>query len=70
MRFRRDNNFTSNDEEWVVKESRHERSDQEEEEFHKKALVCQKAAEELANRFNDEASALGLTGLPKVRLCM
>jgi Mg-chelatase subunit ChlD len=66
MRFARDNNFTTSDEEWVVKESRHERSDLEEEEFHKKALVTQKAAEELANKFNEEAVALGLAGLPKV----
>ena len=50
----------------VVKESRHERSDGEEYEFHKKALVTQRAAEELANRFNEEARDLGLVGLPKV----
>lgn len=66
MRFANHNRFTSCDEEWVVKESRHERSDYEEEDFHKKALVCQKAATELANKFNEEAVALGLTGLPKV----
>ena len=66
MRFLRDNNFTSSDEEWVVKESRHERSEEAEYEFHTKALVTQRAAEELANRFNDEVAELGLTGLPKV----
>ena len=66
MRFASDNKFTRRDEKWVVKESRHERSDGEEYEFHKKALVTQRAAEELANRFNDEASELGLAGLPKV----
>lgn len=66
MRFAKHNRFTSCDEEWVVKESRHERSEAEEEEFHKKALVCQKAAAELAKKFNEEAEALSLINLPKV----
>ena len=66
MRFARDNNFTSSDEEWVVKESRHERDELQEHEFHKKALVTQRTAEELAQRFNEEAVSLGLVGLPKV----
>ena len=66
MRFLRDNKFTSADEEWVVKESRHERSEEAEQEFHTKALVTQKAAAELAKCFNEEALALGLEGLPKV----
>ena len=42
------------------------RNDVEEEAFHKKALVTQKAAEELANRFNHEAAELGIQHLPKV----
>jgi hypothetical protein len=47
-------------------ESRHSRTTEEEDHFHRKALVTQKAAEELANRFNQEAESLGLAGLPKV----
>lgn len=42
------------------------RTDDEEEEFHKKALVTQKTAEELAKRFNHEAEELGIQNLPKV----
>lgn len=42
------------------------RTDDEEEEFHKKALVTQKAAAELADRFNHEAAELGIQNLPKV----
>jgi hypothetical protein len=66
MRFVRDNNFTTAAEEWVVKESRHERDEREDFDFHKKALVTQQAAEELANRFNAEAEQLGLINLPTV----
>ena len=51
----------------MVKESRHTRTVEEELFFHRKGLVTQKAAEELANRFNAEAEGLGLVGLPKVR---
>lgn len=58
--------FTSRDEEWVVKESRHIRTADEELYFHRKALVTQKTAEELANRFNAEVEGLGVRGLPKV----
>ena len=61
-----DNKFTRKDEEWVVKEGRHERTETEEEEFHRKALVTQSAAKELATKFNQEAEELGLTGMPKV----
>ena len=66
MRFVRDNNFTTSAEEWVVKESRHEREEAEEDEFHRKALVTQSAAKELANKFNEQAEELGLVGMPKV----
>ena len=66
MRFVRDNAFTESSEEWVVKESMHERSEAEELEFHRKSLGTQQAATELANRFNEEAEMLGLDGLPKV----
>ena len=66
MRFLASTRFTTPDEEWVVKESRHTRTHEEEVYFHRKALVTQKAAEELANRFNAEAEGLGLVGLPKV----
>jgi hypothetical protein len=50
----------------IAQESRHSRTTEEEDHFHRKALVTQKAAEELANRFNQEAESLGLAGLPKV----
>ena len=67
MHFLAPTRFTTPDEEWVVKESRHTRTPEEEIYFHRKGLVTQKAAEELANRFNAEAEGLGLSGLPKVR---
>ena len=67
MRFLRDNNFTNADEEWVVKESRRERTEDEEEEFHRTALVTQHAARELANKFNEEVEELG--GGPGSALC-
>ena len=50
MRFCHDNKFTTKDEEWVVKEGRHERSEAEEEAFHRRALVTQSAAKELATK--------------------
>eukprot|EP00966_Prymnesium_polylepis_P305829 7067369-Prymnesium_polylepis.2 len=59
MRFKNDNKFTRSDEEWVVKEGRHERTEAEEEEFHRKALVAQSAAKVLSTKFNQEAEALG-----------
>ena len=49
-----------------MKESRRERTEDEEEEFHRTALVTQHAARELANKFNEEVEELGLRGLPKV----
>ena len=66
MRFLTPTRFTTVDEEWVVKESRHTRTEEDELYFHRKGLVTQKAAEELANRFNQEVEGLGLQGLPKV----
>ena len=42
------------------------RTDDEEEEFHKKSLVTQNVAKELAKKFNEEAEALGIQNLPKV----
>ena len=48
-------------------ESQIHRFEHEDYEFHRKALVTQRAAEELAHRFNDEAAELGLAGLPKAR---
>ena len=59
--------FTERDEEWVVKESRHEfKRAEDERDFHQKALITQKAAEDLAKEFNQQAKELGLTGLPEV----
>ena len=66
MRFARDNKFTTADEEWVVKESRRERSDEEDKEFHRTSLITQNAAITLATKFNEEVEELGLRGLPKV----
>ena len=60
------NSFTTEDEEWVVKESRHERAEHEDDDFHRKALVTQHAAHMLAKRFNDDAEALEIDGLPSV----
>lgn len=48
MRFKADNKFTTADEEWVVKESRHERNMDEDYEFHCRSLVTQRAAEEVS----------------------
>ena len=42
------------------------RTEEEEEEFHKKSLVTQNVAKELADAFNKEADALGIQNLPKV----
>lgn len=60
--------FTEPDEEWVIKESRFSdwSSRETEYEFHRKALITQKAAEALATKFNEEAAKRGLVNLPKV----
>ena len=51
----------------MVKESRHEfKRAEDERDFHQKALITQKAAEDLAKEFNQQAKELGLTGLPEV----
>ena len=75
MRFVTPTGFTTPDEEWVIKERRWNKKGEEsnfsliernDEEFHRKALVTQHAAAELAERFNADASDLGIVGLPKV----
>ena len=50
----------------VVKESRHERLEAEDDDFHRRALVTQHAAAELAKRFNEQAKGERLKGLPQV----
>ena len=49
--------FTGPDEQWVVKESRYEKSLEEEEAFHRKSLITQKWAELLAAEFNRQVRA-------------
>ena len=44
-RFITDNGFTSPDEAWIVKESRYEKTLEEEDLFHRKSLITQKWAE-------------------------
>lgn len=41
-RFITDNGFTSPDEAWIVKESRYEKTLEEEDLFHRKSLITQK----------------------------
>ena len=59
-------NFTSSDEKWIVKESRYEKTLEEEDLFHRKSLITQKWAELLAKKFNEQAAQLGLVGLPTI----